>query len=376
MARFIGSSKQNKKLLSLVKAAIDAKRIPYLVGEPGIGKTATVEALAEGYGAKLRVLVGSTIDPVDLIGYPRISQNEYGDAIAENTMPDWLDFLNRAAVEDGISFLFLDEFTTSPPSVQAGFLTITQSRRVGKYTLHENIVIICAANPPSQAADGWVLAPPMANRMFHIEVKPSYEDWMEGMLVNWNKPMSDREQQMRELIVAFHRADNYEYIQQIPDDPEAAGGAWPSMRSWDNAASIISAAPDDIVYDVLRGCVGQKAADGYRVWAERQKLPNYEEIIANPEKFNWPKMKADQAQLILSQVYRRMDETNIPASLHVFQVAQEAGKTTICASLALPLAKKVRDIRDEFGVNHLNDVLTLIARYNQDMAIALQKESK
>jgi len=42
-------------------------------------------------------------------------------------------------------------------------------RVVGDVTLPEDVSVIAAANPPEQAAGGWDLSAPLANRFCHLE---------------------------------------------------------------------------------------------------------------------------------------------------------------------------------------------------------------
>jgi MoxR-like ATPase len=78
--------------------------------------------------------------------------------------PDWSKRL--AQVKDGI--LFTDEVNTAPPSVQAALLRVCLDKVAGDCHLGDDTSVIAAANPPEQAADGWDLAPPLANRFCHI----------------------------------------------------------------------------------------------------------------------------------------------------------------------------------------------------------------
>ena len=43
-------------------------------------------------------------------------------------------------------------------------LRVVLERTVGDLTLPHDVAIVAAANPPEQAADGWDLSPPLANR--------------------------------------------------------------------------------------------------------------------------------------------------------------------------------------------------------------------
>src|SRR5205823_11964182 len=59
--------------------------------------------------------------------------------------------------------------STAPPAVQAAMLRIVLERVVGDLELPPGVRVVAAANPPEQAADGWDLAPPLANRLVHLD---------------------------------------------------------------------------------------------------------------------------------------------------------------------------------------------------------------
>ena len=63
-----------------------------------------------------------------------------------------------------------DEISTAPPAVQAALLRVVLERTVGDLRLPDAVSLVAAANTPEQAAGGWELSPPLANRFLSPEL--------------------------------------------------------------------------------------------------------------------------------------------------------------------------------------------------------------
>ncbi len=127
-------------------------RIPVLAwGPPGVGKTATITAVAEALGLPVEVVIASVREPSDFAGLPVIR-----DDGVRMEPPAWARRLAAA----GRGIVFFDEVSTAPPAVQAALLRVVLDRVVGDLALPSGVAIVAAANPPEQAAGGWDLSPP------------------------------------------------------------------------------------------------------------------------------------------------------------------------------------------------------------------------
>ena len=118
-----------------------------------------IRDLAAAQGRSLEIILASIREPQDFAGLPVVS----GDSM-RLVAPDWA----RRLAADGNGILFLDEVNTAPPSVQAALLRVSLDRVAGDCYLGDGTSVVAAANPPEIAADGWDLAPPLANRFCHL----------------------------------------------------------------------------------------------------------------------------------------------------------------------------------------------------------------
>jgi MoxR-like ATPase len=220
----------------LAAVALQANRPAVLWGPPGVGKSAILGALAETLfpGLPFVTVISSLYDPTEFAGLPSIGD----DGCTRKAAPEWL----RSFREAGGGVLFLDEISTAPPATQAALLRVVLDRVVGEEALPDSVRIICAANPSDQAAGGWELTAPLANRLLHIRVgSPDvtrWADWLVGTMVE-----TPARRRAAALISAFVRS-NSTGLHALPDTEAERGGAWASPRSWHAAADCLAAAID------------------------------------------------------------------------------------------------------------------------------------
>jgi len=273
-------------LQELIAVLIQAHLPALMWGEPGTGKTSFARSLAKALGAHIETLIASIREPSEIGGLPVIREN---GVVLET--PAWAKRL--IAAQTGI--LFLDEITTAPPSVQAALLRVVLEGVVGETPLPAGIMILSGANPPEQAAGGWSLSPPMANRFVHLRWGVKSAAWVRGMTSDWpvpnvkRLPSNWRETHLihaRAMVAAFinHRPM---LLQQFPKEESARGGAWPSCRTWDYAATALGAC-NAVGYEwieAIEGCVGPGAATEFSTWMKALDLPDPEKMLANPADF-------------------------------------------------------------------------------------------
>jgi SpoVK/Ycf46/Vps4 family AAA+-type ATPase len=249
--------------------------IPVLCwGAPGVGKTAAITALAKEQGAHLEVVIGSTIDPTDL-GRPVVGD----DGNVYLAPPAWARRLKTALDNGQPAWLFLDELTSAPPSVQAALLRVTQERQVADLDIR-GVKLLAAANPPDQGVDVSEITAATANRWAHLNWVVDVETWCAGELGGWGVP-DEKLAQSRALISTW--------IQTKPDalvSPPSASQdeirGWPSPRSWSAAAKILGAlgttkGPE--VRQMLTALIGNAATSEFLAWTADNELPNAEDLL-------------------------------------------------------------------------------------------------
>jgi hypothetical protein len=287
-----------------------AARVPVLLwGAPGTGKTSVIRALADAAELPCETVIASIREPSDFAGLPIVDRDGPAGLQVSFAPPAWARTLAAA----GTGLAFFDEISTAPPAVQAALLRVVLERTVGDLTLPETVAIVAAANPPDQAADGWELSAPLANRFCHLDWEVDAATVAAGFAGGWPAPAVAAVPEGWEARLAVTRAWVAGFLTvrpmlalEVPDDAAAAGRAWPSPRSWEMAARLhgaaLAAGTDELVISLLvRGCVGAGAGVEFLTWLQEADLPDPEAVLADPELFVLPE-RGDRAYAALTSV--------------------------------------------------------------------------
>lgn len=282
-----------------------AAKVPVLLwGAPGTGKSSVIRALAEAMGWPCETVIAAIREPSDFSGLPVVV-----GGVVHFAPPRWAERLSAA----GRGLLFLDEISTAPPAVQAALLRVVLERVVGDIELPGDVVVVAAANPPEQSADGWDLSAPLANRFCHLEwsVEPSV--FAQGLAGGWDAPVvpalpsgwEEGVRATRSLVSAFVTV-RPGLTCRVPTDAAHAGRGWPSPRTWDMAARLWAAAQaagasTEAETALITGCVGEGPGVELLMWEMDMDLPNPEDVLADPEGFELPE-RGDRTYALLSAV--------------------------------------------------------------------------
>lgn len=296
-----------------------AARVPVLLwGGAGLGKSSAVREMAAAAGLPCETVIASIREPSDFAGLPIVAE---GGSAVHFAPPTWAQRLSSAG--DGV--LFLDEISTAPPAVQAALLRVVLERTVGDLQLPDGVAVIAAANPPEQAADGWDISPPLANRFCHLDWDLPAGEWADGILGGFTQPAVPRLPAddlqaallaARASVGAFVTARPH-LLHAHPGNEAAAGRAWPSPRSWDMAARLLAAAQisgslPKVTALLVASAIGPAAAAEFLAWREDLDLPDPEWVLRNPSAFRVPD-RGDRAYAALAALTAAVIANNTPA---------------------------------------------------------------
>jgi MoxR-like ATPase len=146
--------------------AFKIKRPVFLWGPPGIGKSELVEGITKELNGFMIDLRLGQMDPTDIRGIPfynkDIGKMDWAPPIE---LPD-----EEFASQWPVVVLFLDEMNSAAPAVQAAGYQLILNRRVGKYCLPDNVVIVAAGNRESDKGVTYRMPTTLANRFIHAEM--------------------------------------------------------------------------------------------------------------------------------------------------------------------------------------------------------------
>lgn len=338
---YIPQSKEASNLYTAILACISAHVPVGLIGNPGQGKTATIQALADVMGRKLVDLSLSTMPSEDVAGIPHIEDAEYTNddgttdsvSVTRYAVPSWqMDIMRNPH-----SILFLDEFSTANHATQSAFLQIIQNRKFPgcDRPFSDDVAIVVAMNP-AQQAHGTPISLPMANRFAWFPFSLPFRDWADGFANDWKSetkmkpkvklvPEGDKRETHRKAIakaiVAFHESvdgggninvtvmpTGMEHMpkrmasRSDPAEEEVFRLAYPTGRSWSNLANVLSYIDDNNTAAramAIDGIVGTERGLALEKYL-REHTGGYDidAVLSNPKDFDWRKTTVNQKTVI------------------------------------------------------------------------------
>ena len=242
------------------------KRPVFMWGPPGIGKSELVADLTTELGGHMIDLRLGQMEPTDIRGIPFFNKNnEKMDWAPPIDLPD-----QEMADQYPIIVLFLDEMNSAAPAVQAAGYQLILNRRIGKYVLPDNVVIVAAGNRESDKGVTYRMPSPLANRFVHLEIRPDHASW-EQWAVN-HKIHKD-------VVgyVGFAKQDLFDF------DPKSPSRSFATPRSWSFVSEFLydEDASDAEITDLVAGTVGEGVA--VKFMAHRKvagQMPKPEDVLS------------------------------------------------------------------------------------------------
>jgi hypothetical protein len=264
--RTVTSTQARKSLLR----AFSKKRPVFLWGPPGIGKSELVAEITQELGGHMIDLRLGQMEPTDIRGIPFYNK--------DSGKMDWAEPVDlpteELASEYPVVVLFLDELNSAAPSVQAAAYQLILNRRVGKYVLPNNVVLVAAGNRESDKGVTYRMPTPLANRFVHQEMRVDFPSWQE-----WAVNNSIHTDVVGYL--SFAKQDLYDF------DPKSASRAFATPRSWTFVSQFLEDedSDDDTVMNLIAGTVGEGLA--VKFMAHRKiagRMPRPEDILSGKVK--------------------------------------------------------------------------------------------
>lgn len=225
--------------------AFKVKRPVFLWGPPGIGKSEVVSEITDELGGLMIDLHMAQMEPTDIRGIPYFNK--------DNGKMDWAPPVDlpdeELASQYPVIVLFLDEMNSAPPAVQAAGYQLILNRRVGKYKLPDNVVIVAAGNRESDKGVTYRMPMPLANRFVHIEMRPDFASWQ-----NWAVNKNIHQDVVGYL--SFAKQDLYDF------DSKSSSKAFATPRSWCFVSDLLddNDTDTDTLYNLVAGAVGEGLA--------------------------------------------------------------------------------------------------------------------
>jgi hypothetical protein len=284
-SRTVTSAQARKSLLK----AFSKKRPLFLWGPPGIGKSELVEDITQELGGAMIDLRLGQMEPTDIRGIPFYNK--------DNGKMDWAEPIDLPSAEFASQYpvvvLFLDEMNSAAPSVQAAAYQLILNRRIGKYFLPDNVVVVAAGNRESDKGVTFRMPTPLANRFIHQEMRVDFPSWQEWAVQN---------KVHKDVVgyLSFAKQDLYDF------DAKSSSRAFATPRSWTFVSELLEdeSGDDDTIMNLVAGTVGEGLA--VKFMAHRKiagRMPNPADILAGKVKDLDVKEVSAMYSLVISMCY-------------------------------------------------------------------------
>ena len=258
------------KAKNSIQRAFAKKRPIFLWGPPGIGKSDIIHQIGDAMDAHVIDIRLSLWEPTDIKGIPYYSANDNAMVWAA---PAELPTADMAAKYKNI-VLFLDEMNSAAPAVQAAAYQLILNRKVGQYTLPDNVLIVAAGNREADKGVTYRMPAPLANRFVHLEMAVDFDDWFQWAVAN----------NIHKDVVGyltFAKKDLYDF------DPKSPSRSFATPRSWSFVSDLLEdeLSDEETTTDLVSGSVGEGLA--VKFMAHRKvasKMPNPTDILAGKVK--------------------------------------------------------------------------------------------
>lgn len=214
------------------KIPVSKQRPIFMVGAPGIGKTAIMEQLAEEMGIALVSYSMTHHTRQSALGLPFIKKKKYGGQeydVSEYTMSEIIstvyDTMETSGIREGI--LFLDEINCVSETLAPSMLEFLQYKTFGRHQVPEGWIIVTAGNLKEYNKAVKEFDVVTLDRLKVMTVEPDFAVWREYAL----------DKGICGSVTGFLQA-NTEYFYHI--ETTVKGRSYVTARGWEDLSRIIS----------------------------------------------------------------------------------------------------------------------------------------
>ena len=163
---------------------VERQRPVFLMGAPGIGKTAIMEQIAQELQIGLISYSMTHHTRQSALGLPFIVRKNYGGeeySVSEYTMSEIIasiyDLMEVTGLKEGI--LFLDEINCVSETLAPSMLQFLQYKTFGRHSVPGGWIVVTAGNPPEYNNSVREFDIVTWDRLKRIDVEADYEVWKE-----------------------------------------------------------------------------------------------------------------------------------------------------------------------------------------------------
>ena len=209
----------------------ERQRPVFLIGAPGIGKTAIMEQIARELEVGFVASSMTHHTRQSALGLPFIASKNYGGVeyqVSEYTMSEIIASVYEAMEETGRTegILFLDEINCVSETLTPAMLQFLQYKVFGRHKVPDGWIVVTAGNPPeyNRTAHDFDIA--TWDRLKRIDVEPDYDVWREYAV----------SAEVHPAVITYLDIERSHFyaVEATPD-----GASFVTARGWDDLSAMI-----------------------------------------------------------------------------------------------------------------------------------------
>ena len=207
------------------------QRPVFLIGAPGIGKTAIMEQIAHELDVALVSYSMTHHTRQSALGLPFIAKKNYGGKefeVSEYTMSEIIssvyDAIEATGRTEGI--LFLDEINCVSETLTPAMLQFLQYKTFGRHRVPDGWIVVTAGNPPEYNRTVHDFDIATWDRLKRIDVEPDFNVWRDYAIDHGTHPA---------VITYLDIKRNHFYSVETTVD----GKSFVTARGWDDLSAMI-----------------------------------------------------------------------------------------------------------------------------------------
>ena len=242
---------------------------PFIMGQPGVGKSAGVDAYAESIGAEFIDARLAYYAPQDVQGFPFLDIDDEGMKTMRFSKPAFWP-------KNGNFVIALEEFNCATRSVQNVALQLLNEGRVGEHILPKGGFVCLLGNRHEDRVNIEKLSSAVVDRIVDVRVRIDLDSW-----VRWAQKAG-----VDPIVTAFIRF-RPDLLTTFDGKKWDGVSSFATPRGWEKISRVLANGGTDrhVRHAVMNGIVGSGASSEFLGFlAVYEKLPDLDGVLLNPDK--------------------------------------------------------------------------------------------
>lgn len=272
------------QIFQILDLAFTARKLgerfnPLFVGPPGVGKSQIVQKWAEVKGLPFIDLRAAYLEAPDLIGFPQIKIHQNREVTSHATPEFW--------PTEGAGVLLLEEPNRGTTSVLNTFMQLLTDRKVHKYSLPNDWIIVGCINPEGEQYDVNTMDAALKNRFAIFEVEYNKDDFVNYM----------KSKQWHKDIIMFVESNTWTF--KKPEDiGKTEGNKYISPRSFSDLNAFLKS------IEISPERAKELGVEVPQVSTDMEKL-NYETILGSSFGKSFYTFRHNEAPVTFNELVER-----------------------------------------------------------------------